>query len=413
MSSAMTPEEVSTFSESIPKIIAGLSNTRGEDFFDSITQNLAMAIGSDFTFISRLDPDHNSVHTIAFCQGESIGNNMEYALADTPCQDVLNDEICLYTKDICKLYPKDILLQEMSIEGYIGAPLTGHDGEKLGLLVAMFHQEIKHPTLIRALFELFAGRIAAEIENFELQRAQQASLAEAENANKAKSKFLAHMSHELRTPLNSIFGFSTRLQKSLANKLSDRENEAFNLIKNNAEHLKTLICDVLDLSQIEEQKMTVNLSPTCLSDIITSATAAIGGVTVNEGPSITNRTAAELTDVRILGDSDKLTQIALNFLSNAVKYGEGSPVSIYLTKTSPDEIAIVVEDTGPGIHESLHTEIFQAYTRLANVEQQLIQGTGLGLSLVSELTKLQHGRTWLESQPGSGSRFYAAFPILS
>jgi len=180
------------------------------------------------------------------------------------------------------------------------------------------------------------------------------------------------MSHKSRTPLNSIFGFSVRLQKSLAAKLSAKESEAFQLIKNNAEHLKILISDVLDSSQFEERKMTVNLSPTRLNDIVASATAIVGVIAAHETVHITNTTAPDLEDIMVLGDSDKLLQIALNFLSNSVKYGGGNNVEIYLSKTTSNEVAIVVKDSGSGIHKNLHEEIFQACTRLGNVEQQLI-----------------------------------------
>jgi len=157
--------------------------------------------------------------------------------------------------------------------------------------------------------------------------------------------------------------------------------------------------------------MTVSLLPTRLNDIVASATTVIGGDAIHECEN-NQSTPAELDDIMILGDSDKLIQIALNFLSHAVKYGEGAAIEIYFSKTGNNEITIVVEDFGSGIDNSLHDEIFQAYTRLANVEQRLTQGTGLGLCLVAELTKLQHGRTWLESKLGFGSRFYAAFPTL-
>lgn len=234
---------------------------------------------------------------------------------------------------------------------------------------------------------------------------------ELEQANRAKTRFFAAMSHELRTPLNSVLGFSRRLQKTLADTLTQRNQYAFDAVIRNAEHLTHLIDDILDISKIEAGKLELNLRTLHAQSIINQALYAILGMAEQQRVLITDKTAEHLKGIKIDGDEQRLLQIILNLLSNAIKYGEGANVEIYLTRISEEEIAFVVEDFGPGIVDDARKSLFQEYSRLASAERKHIQGTGLGLSLVAELTQLHGGRNWVETELGQGSRFYASLPI--
>jgi len=234
---------------------------------------------------------------------------------------------------------------------------------------------------------------------------------ELEQANRAKTRFFAAMSHELRTPLNSILGFSRRLQKTLGNTLTPRSAEAFDSVIRNAQHLTHMIDDILDISKIEAGKVELERRPLKAQDIINQALASIRGMAEQQQVRIADRTPFELKSIEINGDEQRLLQITLNLLSNAIKYGEGADVDIYLNRCSEQEVAIVIEDFGPGIDEALQDSLFQDYSRLAEAEVKHIQGTGLGLALVAELTQLHGGRHWVETEVGQGCRFYVAFQI--
>jgi len=151
----------------LKKIINGVSNTYGEEFFSVITKELDDVIQSDFTFIARLNKEKNSCETIALIAHSKLVSNFEYDLDGTPCDDVTDNCLVCYPNNITKLYPKDELLVDMGIEGYLGAPLNSSKGEVLGIIVALYQAPIVDKDLTLTLFQLFSNRIAGEFERID------------------------------------------------------------------------------------------------------------------------------------------------------------------------------------------------------------------------------------------------------
>ncbi|WP_052446083.1 putative bifunctional diguanylate cyclase/phosphodiesterase [Aeromonas fluvialis] len=154
----------------IKKIIKSLKNAYGEEFISSITMQLHKLIDADYTFVAKLDLNRRVSQTISLAAGDSFGKNFEYALQHTPCEDVSQNNTCVYSKGVCHHYPNDQLLIDMGIEGYIGSPLLNSSGQVFGLIVTLFKHKISHTENISALFELFAGRISAEVERLEKEQ---------------------------------------------------------------------------------------------------------------------------------------------------------------------------------------------------------------------------------------------------
>ncbi|TVZ42045.1 GAF domain-containing protein [Alteromonadaceae bacterium 2753L.S.0a.02] len=260
------------------------------------------------------------------------------------------------------------------------------------------------------------GMLITAYHNEQKRKKAEAELAtkvyELDRANKAKSRFFASMSHELRTPLNSVLGFSRRLYKSLDSAFTDRDRNAMESIIRNAQHLSAMIDDVLDLSKMEAGHMTFKRSQIPLHSVLKDAVANIQGMTQNHGVVITDITHNDLREMMVWVDERRTLQVVLNLLSNAIKYGGGNAVEVSLEITRPGEIALVVSDQGPGIKQTAKQMLFQDYSRLLASSHSGIEGTGLGLALVAEITQQMGGRNWVNTAPGEGSRFYAAFPIL-
>jgi PAS domain S-box-containing protein len=167
----------------LPKIITSLKSTYGADFFNGITLQLNKATNADYTFIAQVDYDRFTSRTLSLVVKNQLTDNFEYPLNDTPCALITKDEVCLYPKDICSLFPKDQLLIDMNIEGYVGVPLHDSQGAVIGIIVALHENEIKNADFIKDLFELFSGRIAVEME----RKAQE------DNLNKLNIKLAANI----------------------------------------------------------------------------------------------------------------------------------------------------------------------------------------------------------------------------
>jgi len=154
----------------LKRIINGLENTSGNDFFKKIVLNLSLVIQNDYIFIARLDLNHRIATTIALSANNKIIDNFTYALAETPCANVAKDATCCYPIDVASLFPNDQLLIDMNIQGYIGTPLHHSNGDVLGIIVALSEKPITNEEQIVTLFDVFSGRISAEIERTEQEK---------------------------------------------------------------------------------------------------------------------------------------------------------------------------------------------------------------------------------------------------
>lgn len=248
----------------------------------------------------------------------------------------------------------------------------------------------------------------------ELVHARTRELAEArdaaESANRAKSDFLAIMSHELRTPLNSILGLSEMLQEEIMGPLTERQRKALVAVEESGQHLLEIITDILDLSSIEADRMTLDLNEVTVDEVCRAGLRMVREKADSKQISLTftSRQAPEA----IRTDPRRLKQILINLLANAVKFTpEGGEVSLAVIG-DPDQrqIRFLVTDTGIGIAAGDLEKLFQPFSQLDNTLARRYEGTGLGLALVARLTALLAGSVSVESDPGIGSRFTVVLP---
>ncbi len=234
---------------------------------------------------------------------------------------------------------------------------------------------------------------------------------QAELASKAKSEFLANMSHELRTPLNSIIGFTQRLRDKLQGEVNERHMDALNTIGRNGRHLLNLINDVLDMSKIEAGKMDIFKESVSPASLLHEALRQIEPLASAKGLKIQTDIDEGLGTME--ADPKRFTQIFLNLLSNAVKFTESGTVTVTahrLTKGGERGISVSVIDTGIGFKPEDQQRLFDKFTQLDSNIRRTAEGTGLGLSLIKELTSLHRGNINVDSAPNQGSCFTVWLP---
>ena len=231
---------------------------------------------------------------------------------------------------------------------------------------------------------------------------------EAERANSAKSEFLSRMSHELRTPLNAILGFGQLLQMQ---KLAPAQHDRIGHIVNAGRHLLSLINEVLDIARIEAGRVELSLEPVRVSEVVGETLDLIRPLAAERNVSLHSANGDHpLHGAYVLADRQRLKQVMLNFLSNAVKYNKpGGDVHVECSECDGARLCIRVADTGVGIAPENLSRLFVAFDRLG-AEQSEVQGTGLGLALSKSLVEAMNGVVSVESKPGEGTAFTVALP---
>jgi PAS domain S-box-containing protein len=245
-----------------------------------------------------------------------------------------------------------------------------------------------------------------ENSNLELELARN----EADTANQAKSEFLSRMSHELRTPMNSILGFAQLLEFT---ELTEKQHKNLEYILKSGNHLLQLINEVLDIAKIEAGKVSVSLEPIELIGVIREVADSV--MPFADGKSIVVHLPSDhLKKIYVLADLQRLKQILINLLNNAIKYNRKGGEVWITTEPIQDKnerrfIRISIIDNGVGISEENLPKLFKPFERVGG-EVETIEGTGLGLSVVEKLAQLMRGKVGVESKVGEGSKFWIELP---
>jgi PAS domain S-box-containing protein len=241
----------------------------------------------------------------------------------------------------------------------------------------------------------------------EAARAMAEAREAADAANRAKSQFLASMSHELRTPLNGILGYTQILERDPG--LSAPQQRGIRVIHQSAEHLLSLINDVLDLSKVEAGRLELHPLPSDLRALLAGVAELLAPRAHAQGLGFATDLAADLA-LTVLVDANRLRQVLLNLLGNALKFTRSGTVLFSAQKqnAASAERAVIlfsVSDTGPGIDPADMEKLFQPFVQLS-ASGRAVEGTGLGLAISQSLVQALGGKLQVESKLGWGSRFW-------
>jgi len=308
-----------------------------------------------------------------------------------------------------------------SAASYLGVPIPA-GGETIGVIsVQTTDQEGRFTDADQRLLSTIAAAVGVTIHNARLFEETRQARAFAEEADAAKSSFLSTVSHELRTPLTSVLGFAKIIRRRLEERLfpliseGDRKVDQtkrqvldnLDVVVSEGERLTKLIDDVLDLAKIEAGKFTWNMELIGMSEVIERALTATSSLFESSGLKLVRKVDPDLPIIS--GDRDRLIQVVINLISNAVKFTPSGSITIVATMRD-GEVVVGVTDSGIGIAPSDHQKVFEKFKQVGDTLTDKPRGTGLGLPICREIVEHHGGRIWVESEEGQGSTFSFTVP---
>jgi PAS domain S-box-containing protein len=233
--------------------------------------------------------------------------------------------------------------------------------------------------------------------------------------DRLKSEFVATVSHELRTPMTSIKGYVELLLMGVAGAMSPQQEQFLQIVKNNTERLAALVNDLLDVSRIEAGRVSLDLQPLDLEEVVSQALAELRRRAESENKPMSFELDCPSSLPPVLGDWERVRQILDNLLENAYAYTAANGHVVVRLRRVDSEIQVDVQDDGIGIPLELQERIFERFYRGEHPFVLATSGTGLGLSIVQHLVGMQGGRIWVKSSgiPGEGSVFSFTLPLYN
>jgi PAS domain S-box-containing protein len=228
--------------------------------------------------------------------------------------------------------------------------------------------------------------------------------------DRMKSAFVSTASHELRTPLSAILGYADMLQEGIYGALSERQRNTMERIVANIGRLLSLVGNLLDQAQMEAGMMTLDIAPFRTADLTSDAMAVMSVLAEAKGLELISHVADDVPDT-LVGDRQRLHQILVNLVGNAVKFTQEGTVSVRVYRPDASCWALAVSDTGPGISKDAQSYIFEPFRHADESLTREYTGAGLGLTIVKQLVELMEGEITLESDVGVGSTFTIVLPI--
>jgi signal transduction histidine kinase len=304
-------------------------------------------------------------------------------------------------------YPLREIIERDGFRALLSVPLLREDRLIGGLVVrrrepGQFQQETVD------LLQTFATQSALAIQNARLFREIEEKGRELEIASKHKSEFLANMSHELRTPLNAILGYTELIIDKIYGDVPENIQEVLERVEKNGRHLLGLINDVLDLSKIEAGQLVLSLNDYSMQEVVHTVFTAVESLAAEKNLELKISVSSDLAYGK--GDEQRISQVLLNLVGNAIKFTETGEVGVEAT-ASNDAFVVSVSDTGPGLSEADQQGIFEEFHQVDGSSTRKKGGTGLGLSIAKRIVELHGGRIWVESTLGKGSIFWFTLPV--
>jgi phosphoserine phosphatase RsbU/P len=299
-------------------------------------------------------------------------------------------------------------------ECFLGVPLVVH-GDVTGLLAVVRTTGEPCGEADEWLLSALADQAAVALEHARLEEEVRHQVQErvraVDGVNAAKERALSMLAHDLRSPLNAVEGYSELLEMEVLGPMTDRQREAVGRIRMSGRHLLAVLENVMEIARLSAGAVRLNEEPVRVADVAEEAMQVVMHCAMAKSQSMESEAAPALV---IRADPDRLRQVLVNLLGNAIKYTPpGGSIRLRAAATEHGGKswgAISVVDTGPGIPADQHEAIFQPYYRITTTDGE--PGTGLGLAICQELMRQMGGEIQVESEAGRGSTFTLRLPLV-
>jgi signal transduction histidine kinase len=402
-------------------VLKGISRSKFDlqAVLDTLVQSAVTLCEADFGHVRQLEGDRYLVVASFGMTPEQHALFASYTTALTrgsvPGRALLEKRI-VHFPDVMSdpEFTRHELAKAAGYRAAIGVPLFS-SGQVVGLLTLNRRAAGAFSEKQIALIQTFADQAVIAIENtrlFEEVQSRTRELAKTvhdlEVASAHKSQFVANMSHELRTPLAAILGYSELIQEGFYGELPEKSLDALTRIRSNGKHLLGLINTVLDIAKIESGQFTLNMAEYAIESVVETVRSATESLAQNK--KLILRTDVAKAMPIGLGDEQRLTQVLLNLVGNAIKFTDMGEVRV-TAEVDNGHFNVSVVDTGPGIPEEHQARIFEQFHQVDSSNTKAKGGTGLGLAIAREIVEMHGGRIWVDSTLGTGSTFQMELPI--
>ena len=305
------------------------------------------------------------------------------------------------------------ILRELALKSYMGVPLIAH-GRIIGAITFSSVQLSREYTKADLYFaQELARRIASALDNVHLYRQAQAEIRERKNVEEAlresearKDEFISMASHELKTPLTSLKGFTNLLQRRLTKQGDKQALHFLARMEEQLDKLTKLVSELLDVTKMQTGKLEFREERFFLNELVRETLENLQGTTETHHLQL-----EEVTDVQVPGDKDRLGQVLINLLTNAIKYSPEADTVIVRVSADEHNAIVSVQDFGIGIAETHQEKIFERFYQVNDDTEKTFPGLGIGLYISSQIVRGHHGRLWVESAKGAGATFYVTLPL--
>jgi signal transduction histidine kinase len=298
-----------------------------------------------------------------------------------------------------------IVRDDPKVRAYLGAPLLTTEGIAIGSICTLDVVPRQYTDQEIAGVQQLAALAMAQLQLREMVRELEQAQADGRAASRAKDAFLANMSHEIRTPMNGVLGLASLLKTTA---LSENQDRYVDGIENCATNLMSLLSDILEYSDLLNDRTTVNLQPVDLHELAREVDGLVRPAISQRGLRLTT-VASHAIDRPVIADRLRLRQVLLQLLENATKFTLEGSIELQF-KRHGDQVRISVRDTGIGIPHEMLDRIQLPFTQVHESADRPYPGKGLGLSTVSEVLRLKGTRLCVESVEGRGSTFWFDLP---